>query len=53
VDVLSIPTRIIDVTSFDIDYILLNLSISSASRRLKVDIRLLELYERGSRTLLL
>lgn len=52
-DVLSIPTRIIDVTSFDIDYILLNLSISSAPLHVKVDVRLLELYEREFRILLL
>ena len=52
-DVLSTPTRIIDVTSFDIDYILLNLSISSASSRFKADIRLLKLYEREFHILLL
>jgi len=54
VDVPSTPTHIIDVTSFDIDYTRLNLSISSAHPVLLVemDIPLLELYERGFHILL-
>jgi hypothetical protein len=54
VDVLLILVHTIDVTSFDIDYTLLNLSISSAHplRQMRMDIPLLELYERGFRILL-
>jgi hypothetical protein len=55
VDVLLIPIHIIGVTSFDIDYTPLNLSVSSACPycELKMDIRLLTLYEHESRILLL
>ena len=54
-DVPSTPTHTTGVTSFDIDYTRLNLSVSSAYllQYMEMDVPLLELYERGFRILLL